>query len=96
MLLLGTNAAGCSEAGQRGQSTAGAEGTERSLNVGEEVWYHQYLKREKWSPGTFTSTLGETNFKVLDKDGKQIHRHVEIEEVSVEVTKFTNTSTGAG
>lgn len=60
---------------QRQMDTKG--GSDRSINVGEEVWYRQYLKGEKWQPGKVTGVLGNTDYKVTDDSGNVVHRHID-------------------
>lgn len=54
-----------------------AGGSNRKLADGEEIWYRQYLKGEKWQPGVVKCTMGGTDYKVTDSSGNTIHRHVD-------------------
>lgn len=54
-----------------------AAGAEREIDPGDDVWYRQYLKGEKWLPGKVGSRLGPSNFKVIGQGGNQVHRHVD-------------------
>lgn len=61
---------------QQGQVDC-ARGTERRVEVGDDIWYRQYLKGEKWQPGTIVNSTGPSNYKVLDSNGKPVHRHID-------------------
>lgn len=54
-----------------------AGGADRQVKEGEDVWYRNYLKGEKWSPGTVVDRLGKNNFTIKDQVGNNIHRHVD-------------------
>lgn len=54
-----------------------AGGAERTVDTGDEVWYRQFLKGEKWIPGRVGSQVGPSNFRVIDEGGKQVHRHID-------------------
>lgn len=54
-----------------------AGGVSRSVEKNEEVWYRQYLKGEKWLPGRVRNSLGQSNFRVIGKDGETVHRHID-------------------
>lgn len=54
-----------------------AGGAERVIDPGEDVWYRQFLKGEKWLPGKIESRLGPSNFKVIGLRGDHVHRHVD-------------------
>lgn len=54
-----------------------AGGAERVMDPGDDVWYRQYLKGEKWLPGSIGSRLGPSNFKVIGQGGDEVHRHVD-------------------
>ncbi|KAL4705607.1 hypothetical protein ACJJTC_012854 [Scirpophaga incertulas] len=53
-----------------------AGGLDRKLEVGSDVWYRQYLKGEKWQPGSVSHSLGSTDYSIIDKNGNLIHRHI--------------------
>ncbi|KAL4717822.1 hypothetical protein ACJJTC_000971 [Scirpophaga incertulas] len=54
-----------------------AGGLDRKLEVGSDVWYRQYLKGEKWQPGSVSHSLGSTDYSIIDKNGNVIHRHID-------------------
>ncbi|XP_037296681.1 uncharacterized protein LOC119189952 [Manduca sexta] len=59
------------------RQTNDARGENRSLKVGERIWYRQHSMTEKWVPGTVAKATGVRDFKVLDKNSKVIHRHID-------------------
>ncbi|XP_045781590.1 uncharacterized protein LOC123878463 [Maniola jurtina] len=54
-----------------------AKGVEREVKPEDEVWYRQYLKREKWVPGQVVECTGPSNYKVRGQDGDLVHRHID-------------------
>lgn len=62
---------------QQRQINNAAGAANRSVGPGEEVWYRQYLKGEKWLPGTVEKSLGQSNYKVVSEDGSLVHRHID-------------------
>ncbi|XP_048484533.1 uncharacterized protein K02A2.6-like [Plutella xylostella] len=60
---------------QLGGAASGA--TNREIHAGEDVWYRQYLRGEKWEPGKVINKLGPKNMEVRGIDGSQVHRHVD-------------------
>lgn len=52
-------------------------GTERSLQLGEEIWMRQYRGNEKWLPGKIVKRMGTTDYRVVDESGKETHRHID-------------------
>ncbi|XP_045778737.1 uncharacterized protein K02A2.6-like isoform X1 [Maniola jurtina] len=54
-----------------------AKGVEREVKPEDEVWYRQYLKREKWVPGQVVECTGPSNYKVRSQDGDLVHRHID-------------------
>lgn len=54
-----------------------AGGGSRTMNSGDDVWYRQYLKSEKWLPGKVESCMGPSNFKVIGEEGNRVHRHID-------------------
>lgn len=56
---------------------ASAPGENRAVGKGEEVWYRQYLKGEKWVAGRVIDELGSCDYKVVGKDGETVHRHID-------------------
>lgn len=52
-------------------------GADRMVEEGQDVWYRQYLKREKWAPGKVRGRLGQNDFSVVGIDGSLVHRHIE-------------------
>ncbi|XP_037292446.1 uncharacterized protein K02A2.6-like isoform X1 [Manduca sexta] len=59
------------------RQTNDARGENRSLKVGDRIWYRQHSMTEKWAPGTVAKATGVRDFKVLDKNSKVIHRHID-------------------
>ncbi|XP_063381271.1 uncharacterized protein K02A2.6-like [Cydia fagiglandana] len=50
----------------------------RTFSVGQDIWFRQYLKGEKWLPGKISSSNGPSDYTVSDiTTGKHIHRHVD-------------------
>lgn len=64
-----------SRAQQRQRENAG--GADRKVNSGEQVWYRQYLKGEKWAPGQVVECLGPSDYKLRGSRGEVIHRHID-------------------
>ncbi|KOB64286.1 Silkworm transposon mag-like protein [Operophtera brumata] len=54
-----------------------AGGANRVIDSGDDVWYRQYLKADKWLPGKVESCLGPSNFKVIGEEGTPVHRHID-------------------
>ncbi|KAJ0169187.1 hypothetical protein K1T71_015314 [Dendrolimus kikuchii] len=54
-----------------------AGGASRKFEKGEAVWYRQYLKGDKWLPGTVGESLGPSNLQVIGDGGNPVHRHVD-------------------
>ncbi|XP_049886705.1 uncharacterized protein K02A2.6-like [Pectinophora gossypiella] len=54
-----------------------AGGTDRVIRPGDEVWYRQFLKAEKWAPGVVVKANGTTDFQVIGEQGIQQHRHAD-------------------
>ncbi|XP_050562619.1 uncharacterized protein K02A2.6-like [Spodoptera frugiperda] len=44
---------------------------------GDEVWYRQYLKGEKWVPGRLVESLGPSNYRVQGQSGEIVHKHID-------------------
>lgn len=52
-------------------------GRERKVEVGDDVWYRQYMKGEKWLSGTIVNSCGPSDYAELDGNGRQVHRHID-------------------
>lgn len=52
-------------------------GTERSLQLGEDIWMRQYRGNEKWLPGQIVKRMGTTDYRVVDGSGNETHRHID-------------------
>lgn len=55
----------------------GKGGESREVGVGDDVWYRQYLKAEKWQPGSVIKSTGTNDYKILDDKGNVHHRHLD-------------------
>ncbi|KAL0810732.1 hypothetical protein ABMA28_010054 [Loxostege sticticalis] len=60
---------------KRQLETAG--GGERIFKPGDDVWFRQFLKAEKWAPGKIFNTNGKSDFIIMDNVGNQKHRHID-------------------
>ncbi|XP_053619962.1 uncharacterized protein K02A2.6-like [Plodia interpunctella] len=54
-----------------------AKGSNRELRPNETVWYRQYLKSQKWASGQVAECVGPSNYKIRDKHGEVLHRHID-------------------
>lgn len=54
-----------------------AGGCQRSVDVGEPVWYRQYNFGDKWVTGVVADRLGTTDYAITSGDGGVAHRHID-------------------